>query len=96
MTTTIYQKFISRYAETFTLIEMEEGTDYATVEIVPSSRAAKLDEDEFAELVEELRDSRNEKATWSDGEGPFDDEDARSAYHQKWDAINSSLDERGL
>ena len=96
MTTTIYQKFISRYAETFTLIEMEEGTEYATVEIVPSAKVAKLDEDEFSELVEELRDSGNEKASWSDGVEDFDEEDARAAYHQKWDEINSFYDKTGM
>lgn len=95
MTTTIYQKFISRYAEIFTLVEIEGG-DETTVEIVPAAKVAKLDEDELCELITELRDSDNERASWSDGEEEFDEEDARAAYHQKWDEINSSLDKAGL
>lgn len=94
MTTTVYQKFISRYADTFTLIEITHGPEYATTEIVPAAKVAKLDEDDFSELVEELRDSRNEKASWSDGEEDFDEEDARTAFHQMWDDINNDFDNR--
>lgn len=95
MTTTIYQKFISRYAETFTLVEIEEGAE-TTVEIVPAAKVAKLDEDQLCELITELRDSENERSSWSDGEEEFDEEDARAAAHQKWDEIDSFFDERGL
>lgn len=96
MTTTVYQKFISRYAETFTLIEMTEGFDYAEAEIVPAAKVAKMNEEEFENLLEELRKDENEKASWSDGNEPFDEEDARAADHQKWDEIDSFLDSRGL
>lgn len=41
MTTTVYQKFISRYADTFTLIDMSEGTEFSKIEIVPSDKVAK-------------------------------------------------------
>ena len=92
MTTTIYQKFISRYAETFTLIDMADGKDYIHREIVPAAVVAKLSEEEFDDLFNELMDSRNEKASWSDGEDEFDEEDARVYFHQKWDEIDHSCD----
>ena len=66
MITTIYQKFISRYAETFTLIEMTNGADYRHGEIVPAAVVAKLNEEEFDDLYNELMDSDNEKASWDD------------------------------
>ena len=90
MTTTVYQKFISEYAETFTLIEMAEGIDYTMTEVVPAAKVAKMDEDELYALIEEICDSRNEKASWSD------EEDARAAHHQKWDEINSFFDKKGM
>jgi len=96
MTTTVYQKFVSRYAETFTLVEMTEGTDFSNIEVLPCAKASRLSEDELEKLVNELRDSGNEKASWSDGEEEFDEEDARAAYHQKWDEINSDLDKMGV
>lgn len=96
MTTTVYQKFVSRYLETFTLVEMTEGTDFSNLEVLPCAKASRLSEDELEKLVNELRDSGNEKASWSDGEEEFDEEDARAAYHQKWDEINSYLDEMGM
>lgn len=96
MKTTIFQKFISRYADTFTLIEITHGPEYATIEIVPAAKVGKLDEDDFLELVEELCDSRNEKASWSEGEEDFDEEDARAAFHQDWTEINSDLDKMGM
>ena len=97
MTTTIYQKFISRYAETFTLIEMTDGKDFIQSEIIPAARVAKMTEEEFDNLFNELMNYENEKACWSDGEEEsFDEEDARSAYHDKWQEINSDLDNRGL
>jgi hypothetical protein len=75
---------------------MTEGMDYATTEIVPAAKVASLTEDEFEELLEELRDSRNEKASWSDGEEPFNEEDARAAAHLEWDEINSTFDKSGM
>lgn len=96
MTTTIYQKFISRYATIFTLVEMTEGCYFNEVEIVPAAKVAKMDEEEFCELLEELRSDENEKASWCDVEEPFDEEDARAGYHQHWQEINSDLDNRGL
>ena len=97
MITTIYQKFIGRYAETFTLIDMTDGKDFIQSEIIPSDRVAKMTEEEFDELFNELMDSENEKANWSDGEEePFDEEDARAEHHQKWDEINSTLDNMGM
>ena len=96
MTTTVYQKFVSRYAETFTLLEMTEGTDFCNIEVLPCAKVSRLSEDELAELVNELLDSRNEKANWSDDEDEFDEEDARATYHQKWDEINSDLDKMGM
>lgn len=82
MTTTIYQKFVSRYAEIFTLVEMSEGTDFYQIEIVPADKVAKMSEGEVEELIDDLINYENEKASWSDGEEDFDEEDARDAYHQ--------------
>ena len=97
MITTVYQKFISRYAETFTLIDMTDGKDFIQSEIIPSERVAKMTEEEFDDLFNELMDSENEKASWSDGEeDSFDEEDARAEHHQKWDEINSTLDNMGM
>lgn len=96
MTTTIYQKFISRFAETFTLIDMTDGKDYIHSEIIPAEAVAKLSEEEYDDLFNELMDSSYEKASWSDGEEDFDEEDARDAYHQKWDEIDSSIDNAGM
>lgn len=92
MTTTIYQKFISRYAETFTLIEMTDGNHFVQSEIIPAAEVAKLSEEELDALFNELLDSEYEKASWSDGEEEFDEEDARAAAHQKWDEIDSFFD----
>jgi hypothetical protein len=75
---------------------MTDGAEYATTEIIPSAKVAKLSFDEYDDLFNELLDSENEKASWSDGEEDFDEEDARDAYHQKWDEINSDLDNMGL
>lgn len=66
MTTTIYQKFVSRYATMFTLVEMSEGIDYCEVEILPSAKVAKMGEDELEELMDELMNYQNEKASWED------------------------------
>lgn len=96
MTTTIYQKFISRYAETFTLVDMTDGKDYIHSEIIPSAVVAKLSEEEFDELFNELFDSKNEKASWSDGEDEFDEEDARSEAYMKKVEIDSDLDKIGI
>jgi len=75
MTTTIFQKFISRYAETFTLVEIEMGGGYTMVEIVPAQKVAKMTEEEYELLCTELLESKNEKASWSDGDEEFDEED---------------------
>lgn len=97
MITTVYQKFISKYADTFTLIDMTDGKDFIQSEIIPSEKVAKMTEDEFDELFNELMDSANEKASWSDGEEDlFDEEDARAEYHQRWAEINSTMNEIGL
>lgn len=72
MTTTIYQKFISRYAETFTLIDMTDGDDYIHSEIVPAAVVAKLSQEEYDDLFNELLDSNYEKVSWSDGEDEID------------------------
>lgn len=95
METTIYQKFVSRYAEIFTLVEMSEGDDYHNVEIIPADKVAKMSEAEVEELIDELTNWQNEKASWNDGYEEFNDEDTRTAYHQKWDEIDSDLDNRG-
>lgn len=92
MTTVIFQKYIGRYAETFTLIEMYGGDDYCTAEIIPSGKVSKLNEEALEELLNELRDAENEKASWSDGDEEFSEEDARSGYHQKCDEIDSFFD----
>ena len=96
MTTTIYQKFISRYADIFTLIDMTDGKDFIKSEIIPAARVAKMSEEEFDELFNELFDSACEKASWSDGDESFDEEDARAAFHDKWQEINSDLDKMGI
>jgi hypothetical protein len=93
--TTIYQKFIPKYGETFTLIDMTDGKDYIHSEMVPADIVSRLNDEEFDELFNELFDSDNEKASWNDEE-EFDEEDARASYHQKWDEIDSSLDKMGL
>lgn len=96
MTTIIYQKYISKYLETFTLVEVQEGDEYYQAHIVPATRVAKMDEEEYEALLNILRASENEKASWSDGEEEFDEADVRAAYHQKWDRINSDLDKMGI
>lgn len=96
MMTTIYQKFIPKYGETFTLIDMTDGKDYIHSEMVPADIVSRLNDEEFDELFNELFDSDNEKASWNDDEEEFDEEDARASYHQKWDEIDSSLDKMGL
>ena len=95
MTTTVYQKFISKYAEIFTLVEITEGSD-GHFEVVPAAKFDKMTIEDRDELISELFTSENEKASWSDDEDEFDEEDARAAYHQKWDEINSDLDKMGL
>ena len=65
ITTTIYQKFISRYADVFTMIERMDG-ETSVVEIAPFTRTSKMSEDEYEALVDELRDWRCEKASWDE------------------------------
>lgn len=96
MTTTIYQKYVSRYAKTFTLIEMTDGKDYIHSEIIPSKIVAKLSEEELDELFNELFDSACEKAGWSDGDDSDDSEDAAAAFHAKWSEIDSAFDKMGM
>lgn len=63
--TIIYQKFVSRYADVFTMIErMDDET--SVVEIAPFARTSKMSEDEYEALVDELRDWRYEKASWDE------------------------------
>ena len=66
MITTIYQKFIGRYGETFTLVELADGYGNAHTEIVPAARVAKMTEEEFDELFNELLNWENERASWDD------------------------------
>ena len=61
ITTIIYQKFVSRYADVFTLIERTDA-ETSLVEIAPFKKTSKLPLCEFEALVEELKDWRNEKA----------------------------------
>ena len=75
---------------------MSEGIDFHKVEIVPADKVAKMSEGEVEELIDELTNYENEKASWSDSEEDFDEEDARDAYHQNWDEINSDLDNMGI
>lgn len=68
MTTTIYQKFVARYGETFTLISIDYGED-EYVEIIPHAKALEIKQSsvaEFAKLVAELQFWQNEKATWEE------------------------------
>lgn len=67
MKTTVYQKFVSKYAETFTYIEHYDGRDYQG-EMIPSAIVSKLDEEAFEELLCEVSNYENEKASWSDDE----------------------------
>lgn len=96
MTTTIYQKFISQYAEIFTLVEITDGKDFTQVDLVPVAKVQKLTGEQIYEILQELMCSENEKASWSDGEEEFDEEDARATDHQKWDEIDAFLDSKGL
>lgn len=94
MITTIYQKFVSRYAEIFTMVEMTEG-DSCQAEIVPAAKVAKMDKYELEGLLAELRHYECEKASWGEDDS-FDEEDARTAFHQRWEGIDQFMDERGL
>lgn len=66
MMTTIYQKFIPKYGETITLIDMTDGKDYIHSEMVPADIVARLNDEEFDDLFNELLNSDNEKASWDD------------------------------
>ena len=65
MKTTIYQKFIARYGETFTMVCIDYG-DAEVCEIMPHAIVAKMNAMEFAELTTELMFWQNEKATWEE------------------------------
>ena len=68
MTTTIYQKYIARYSETFTLVNIEYD-DGEVAEIVPHSKASEImrrSVKEYTDLVSELMFWQNEKATWEE------------------------------
>jgi hypothetical protein len=65
MTTTIYQKFISKYAETFTLVERCDE-DYHSIEILPTAVTDKMSQDDVFDIVDELMFWQNEKATWEE------------------------------
>lgn len=94
METTVYQKFVSRYAETFTYIENFDGEEY-TGEMIPSAIASKLNEEDFEELLNEVRSSENEKASW--GECEYEDqEDLRTSHSQRWQEIDSFMDKMGM
>lgn len=94
METTVYQKFVSRYAETFTYVENYDGKEYEG-EMIPSATVAKLSEEDLEELLCEVRSSENEKASW--GEPEFEDpENYRKAYHQEWQEIDSYYDKMGM
>lgn len=94
MITTVYQKFVSRYAETFTYVEKFDGDDYAG-EMIPSAIVSKLNEEDFEELLNEVRSSENEKASW--GECEYEDqEDSRASHSQRWQEIDSFMDNMGI
>lgn len=68
MTTTIYQKYIARYSDTFTLVSIDYGDD-DYMEIIPHAKAQEIMNRsvmEFSELVAELQFWQNEKATWEE------------------------------
>lgn len=68
MTTTIYQKYIARYSDTFTLVSIDYGDD-DYMEITPHAKAQEIMNRsvmEFSELVAELQFWQNEKATWEE------------------------------
>jgi hypothetical protein len=68
MTTTIYQKYVSRYSEVFTLVCIDYGDD-EYMEITPHAKAQEIlyrSVAEFSELVAELQFWQNEKASWED------------------------------
>lgn len=95
MITTIYQKFISRYGETFTLVDMTDGGDYIQSEIIPAARVAKMTEEEVDDLFSELFQSENEKASWGEAEA-FDEEDARAGAALERQEVDSFFDNMGM
>jgi predicted 3-demethylubiquinone-9 3-methyltransferase (glyoxalase superfamily) len=68
MTTTIYQKYIARYSEIFTLVDMNDGIDFIHSEILPSYMVAKMTDEEYDELFNELMDDKNKKSSWIEKE----------------------------
>lgn len=68
MTTTIYQKYVARYSDVFTLVNIDYGED-EYMEIIPHAKALEIKQrsvKEFVELVAELQFWQNEKATWEE------------------------------
>lgn len=68
MTTTIYQKYVARYSDVFTLVSIDYGEE-EYMEIIPHAKAKEIKRRsvaEYAELVAELQFWQNEKATWEE------------------------------
>lgn len=65
MTTTIYQKYIARYSDFFTLVCIDYGDD-EHLEIIPHAKASRLNQEEYFELAMELTSRQNEKAYWEE------------------------------
>lgn len=66
MTTTIYQKYISRYAETFTMVERFDDEDFHTCEVLPTEKTSKMSQDDLFDLIDELMSWQNERASWEE------------------------------
>ena len=67
MTTTIYQKFVSRLNTTITLVNIDYGDD-EYMELLPYEITKKLSPMERVELMSELIFWQNEKANWESDE----------------------------
>ena len=68
MTTTIYQKYVARYSDVFTLVSIDYGDD-ELIEIIPHAKVLEIKQrsvKEFVELVAELQFWQNEKASWEE------------------------------
>lgn len=80
MTTTIYQKYIARYSEIFTLVDMNDGIDFIHSEILPSYMVAKMTDEEYDELFNELMDDKNKKSSWIEKEVYWYDNNQRKNF----------------